>query len=362
MTLVAARQAIAAAPPLQPDLSGPGMGALAVHWLPAEDWDAAAGPWERLAARAAPNPFLLPVFALAARLIDPAPGLGAFVLMRDGEWLGFVPGRLRFKVFTLWTHDYAVYAQPLAAAGEEALVAARLAGWLREQGTLAIDWPYGEASPLLAAFAHIDTIDAHERACLTHSRPLSKEHRRLWRRLGEQGDLALLSTAMGYDQDAALAAFLGLEAGGWKGARGTAFAALEHGEAFVRAGIGGLMRKGHARIDLISLSGRPVAAGVAVTAGDRAWYWKTAYDEAFARFSPGVLVSHALGEGLLGQARLVDSCAIPGHPMIDRLWPGRLAIAHRFIAVTPGAGYRVALALRRAYVHGRAAVKRLLGR
>lgn len=360
-----ARQMVAAAP-LQPERAADGLGAVAARWIPAGQWDGATVPWERLAARAAPNPFLAPVFALAARHVDPAPGLGAFVVTRDGEWLGLVAGRRRFgRVFSLWAHDYGVYALPLAAAGAERLVAGALMERLEAEGILALDWPCGDdrAAPFLAGLAGpVDIVEAHERACLTASRPLAKEQRRQFRRLAEMGDLASLSTARGHDPQAAMAAFLRLEAAGWKGARGTAFLSLPEGELFVRKAIGGLMGRGQARIDLLSLSGRPVAAGVAVMAGGRAWYWKTAYDEAFARFSPGLLVSHGLGEGLLEQHGLVDSCAIPGHPMIDRLWPERLAVTHRFIAVRPGLAYRAALAARRGAIHGRAAVKRLLRR
>lgn len=372
MTIVETRPDVAA-PPLQPVLDTPPLAGLGHHWLPAADWDTALPQWERLAVRAGPNAFLQPAFALAARLIDPAPGLGAFVLTRDGEWLGLVAGRRRFggRIFSLWTHPYAHYALPLALPGQEAGLAMALGDWLKGLGAIAIDWPYGDAAaaPYLAAFAargqRIDAVDAHERAMLRTVQPLAKNHRRLWRRLVEEGEVTTLSTARGLDPDTALAAFLHLEAAGWKGARGTAFAKLPQGEAFVRAAIGGLIRHGRARIDLIALSGHPIAAGVAVMAPGRAWYWKTAYDEAFGRFSPGVLMSHALGTALVDQGLSVDSCAIPGHPMIDRLWPERLAIAHRFIAVESGAGgadYRAALALKRTYLRGRAAAKRLLRR
>jgi hypothetical protein len=31
-----------------------------------------------------------------------------------------------------------------------------------------------------------------------------------------------------------------------------------------------------------------------------------------------------------------DSCAIAGHPMIDHLWPERMAVADLFIGLRPG--------------------------
>ncbi len=122
-----------------------------------------------------------------------------------------------------------------------------------------------------------------------------------------------------------------------------------------------------ARIDLLRLDGRPIAAGVSLISGNRAWYLKTAYDEAFARFSPGVLLSQTIGEQLMssGGIGLVDSCAIPGHSMIDRIWPGRLTMTHRLVAVSPddpGLGFRLVLGLRRAQIGGKALAKRLLRR
>src|SRR3546814_13945194 len=55
--------------------------------------------------------------------------------------------------------------------------------------------------------------------------------------------------------------------------------------------------------------------------------FKTAFDEDYARFSPGVLLQQA-NLDLLEDPKIawVDSCAAPGHPMIDSVWRERRSL------------------------------------
>ena len=84
----------------------------------------------------------------------------------------------------------------------------------------------------------------------------------------------------------------------------------------------------------LALDGRPVAMLFAVLDGDQAWLGKIAHDPGFSRFSPGVLMILDATEGLFadGTIRRADSCAIPGHPMINHLWRGRIAVADVMMA------------------------------
>ena len=62
--------------------------------------------------------------------------------------------------------------------------------------------------------------------------------------------------------------------------------------------------------------------------------FKTAFDENFARFSPGVLLqleNLAMLEN--PQVEWTDSCAAADHPMIDRIWRERRAIGRVSIAI-----------------------------
>lgn len=347
-------------PPLQPDLA---LAGLTTRWVPAEQWPALGEAWSGLAGIAHPNVFLSPAFALAARGIDAAPGLGAVAVEEDGRLVGLAPGRFRLagSLFALWTHPYAPYGGVLVARGAEKPVLAAILRHLQGQGVAALDWPLlDDGSPLATALTalaaqsdrRIDMLENHRRAALVTADPpaASKEMRRLGRRLAEQGAVAEVSTAAGLGLDAAAETFLALEADGWKGRKGTALQASADSRRFFTEAIHGLAVTGQARIDLILLDGQAIAGGVVLSAGDRAWYWKTAYAEAFARFSPGVLVTQAITRRLSADPaiRLADSCAISGHPMIDRVWRGRLGISSRLIAVVPSDGglrYRLALAV-----------------
>ena len=100
------------------------------------------------------------------------------------------------------------------------------------------------------------------------------------------------------------------------------------------------------RIDFLKLDGRPIAATILLFSGDRAWFWKTAYDENYARFSPGVLLALELTEAL-GRDRsiaLVDSCAVADHPMIDHLWRGRIEVADWIVPLADARSAVLALA------------------
>jgi CelD/BcsL family acetyltransferase involved in cellulose biosynthesis len=368
-----------ASPSLQPfDSQGEVACALTTRWVEADDWADLQAPWRALAACAEPNVFLNPAFAMAAIGIDPEPDLGAVVIERDGFLVGFAAGRFRSRglVFSLWTHPYAPFSLPLMERGREADVLEALFAHLADAGVAALDWPLLDEGPAfhalerLVAAGHrrVDLIDHHRRAVMTIAPPKpSKEMRRLSRRLGETGDLRHCTTARDLPMDVAADAFLTLEAAGWKGRKGTALAGSGETLSFFQEVVIGLAEAGDARIDLLTLDGRPIAAGVVLAAGNRAWYWKTAYDETLARYSPGILLTQALAADLAdgGRFTLVDSCAIPGHSMIDRIWPERMGIASRYIAVSPGrpsVDYRIVAGTERLRLGVRRTAKALLAR
>jgi hypothetical protein len=100
--------------------------------------------------------------------------------------------------------------------------------------------------------------------------------------------------------------------------------------------------------------------------GARAFYWKTAYDEEFAEFSPGVQLTLALSRRMEREPglALVDSCALQDHPMIDRIWQGRIEFVDLALAVAAERGGRLRawLAAERAASGLRERVKRLANR
>jgi hypothetical protein len=161
----------------------------------------------------------------------------------------------------------------------------------------------------------------------------------------------------------ALADFLALEAGGWKGRAGSAAIAHEPVRAFMESAVTGLAADGSARVDRLTQAGRPLAATITLRSGDTAWFWKIAYDETHQRASPGVQIALDLTGELLADASIarVDSCATANHPMIDHLWRERLALTDLLIAPNADAlpAFRLACSLEAAWRTAFNAAKRL---
>ncbi len=155
----------------------------------------------------------------------------------------------------------------------------------------------------------------------------------------------------------ALNDFIALEAAGWKGRAGGAARANATTETFMREAVTALATKGDARVDRLIHDGHSIAASITLRSGNAAWFWKIAYDEAFARASPGVQLTLDLTRDLLADAALAqtDSCATSGHPMIDHLWKERLTLCDMLIAPSAASMTQFRLArpletLRRAFI------------
>ena len=129
--------------------------------------------------------------------------------------------------------------------------------------------------------------------------------------------------------------FLALEASGWKGRAGTAMAArARHGELLRE-----LVRTDPDVCQVFSLEvdGRPVAVQVDLRRGRTAWCFKTAYDERLRASSPGLLLMLDVIEPFHDDDGLdvLDSCAVPGHPMADRIMPDRRPLATLLVPLRP---------------------------
>lgn len=154
-----------------------------------------------------------------------------------------------------------------------------------------------------------------------------KEYRRLQARLGEAGRFEALEFREG-DPASWVAEFLTLEAAGWKGKRGTALRANADAVLMLHDAARGLEAAGKLRFWKLALDGKPIAMMYAIADGREAWLGKIAYDENWARFSPGVLlILHATEQMFAEGITQADSCAIPDHPMINQLWRDRLHVA-----------------------------------
>ena len=160
-----------------------------------------------------------------------------------------------------------------------------------------------------------------------------KELRRQRNRLEDGGEVKFTVVTSPADVSAALNNFLALESSGLKGARGTALAADDGDVAFMRAATAALATDGLCEVVTLTAGDKPVAAGIVLRHGERAYFFKIAYDEELAKSSPGVQLTLDLTRHLCADASItsIDSTANAYHPMIDKIWRGRMAIASALI-------------------------------
>ena len=327
------------------------------------------GQWERLARDAAePNVFAEPWTVMPA--LHPLERTGdvalAWIADPEGRLIGVLPlararryGRLPVRHTVNWTHANAFCGVPLVRAGAERLFWARLLHLLDR----AEEWPgflhltgLPEDGPVFAGLCEaaadrgIAVVHRMERAMLRS--PLApdaywranvrkkkrKELNRLANRLAEQGHVEVERLPAQAPVEPWIDAFLTLEHAGWKGRAGSAMTCAPATEAIFRATVSGAHARRRLHALSLTLDGRPVAMLATLLASPGAYSYKIAYDEALARYSPGVLLERQ-ALALLDEPGIewVDSCAAPGHPMIDSLWGERRAIVR---VTVPLAGLR----------------------
>jgi CelD/BcsL family acetyltransferase involved in cellulose biosynthesis len=369
---------------------------LAVEWRSLAELAPIAGEWRALAARALePNVFYEPAFALAATPVFGGDA-GAMLVWSGDEprrLVGLFPARierrrygLKLPILAGFTHPYGPLgvplvereaAEPIVAAwlahlaADEALPGLLLLPFLPQDGAFAATL----AAILRRAQMPAADFNRHHRALLQPSGERAlyvegsigqhqhKELRRHWRRLSETGAVLFTAATEPAAVAAALEDFFALEAGGWKGRAGTAAAEHRGLHAFVRDAVSGLAADGKVVIDRILVDGHAIAATILLRSGRSAWFWKIAYDEAFSRFSPGVMLSVVVTDDLLEDLDVerTDSCATANHPMIDHLWRERLSLCDRLIAVRPQAPFAQARRLERLRAAAIVGAKRLRG-
>ena len=166
-----------------------------------------------------------------------------------------------------------------------------------------------------------------------------REFHRLKRRLGETGHLEH-AVARGPEQIRhAIESFLTLEAAGWKGRERTAMAIDRYRAAFAREAVHRLAEQDLCRIHSLTLDGRAIASLIVFVEQGFAYTWKTAYDETLSAYSPGTLLMiEVTGQHLEDpNIMMTDSCAVPDHPVMSRLWTERRPVGTFVVGLTPDA-------------------------
>ncbi len=333
----------------------------------AQNDSALIAKWDDLAVAASePNPFLESWYLLPALAYCQTADESAALLLveQDGVLIGLLPitrtarhGRWPLTHLEGWHHPNAFLGTPLVRAGHEA------AFWQALLATL-------DDCPDAGLFFHLRSLDAAgpvatalQAVCAAEKRPCGivhreeraflqsalapdvyaeaalrgkkrKELRRQMARLKDQGSVRFQKHDDGNELDDWIASFLALEASGWKGRVGSALASAPGTrQLFVEALHGAAA---HGRLQRLAhyLDDQPIAMLANFITLPGSFSYKTAFDERYARFSPGVLLQLE-NLALLNQPGLewADSCAAADHPMIDSIWMERRSIARYSIGI-----------------------------
>jgi len=316
-----------------------------------------ADAWRSLAGRAVePNGYYLPDWALA--LDASARGRtnsSALCAWRDARLTGLLP------VISLWraykiplpalvaTEPYGTLCTPQLDREQAESAALEIMSQARAAGAhalllraVALDGPAMRAfrEELRRDGLSPKLLQSHLRASLDATRDAEellqealgakklKELRRQRNRLAEHGAVRFDVARTPDTVASALETFLALEASGWKAKRGTALAQDNGDAAFIRRAVVALAAAGQCEIISLFAGETPIAAGIVLRHGERAFFFKLGVDERFAKYSPGVQLTLELTRHLCADPaiRFADSTAAPDHPMINPIWRGRLAI------------------------------------
>ncbi|MET1415900.1 GNAT family N-acetyltransferase [Roseibium sp. HPY-6] len=325
--------------------------------------------WKTLAGNALdPNPFFGPQFLRPFLKNHKVKGISLVTVRnkRSGDWLLSCPvGRRLAGVFvpvaTAWTSDYAPLGTPLmhpeadrehvdlffkAASGAFGVLAFPFLP-LATQTAERLQAPARMTSAIYSRScraAHAPGQEGEQQLADAFKGKRRKEMRRLLRKLEEHGDVSFESITGPAVVDH-FDAFLDLEASGWKGRGLTALASDTKTAQFSREAVAAFSQSGSIRIDELRAGGRLIASIVCFVESGHVFTWKIAFDEEFSRYSPGAqLVLYTFRENLaLPDFTAADSLAIPGHPMIEPLWRGRLETGTLILSTAPVAEAKIQL-------------------
>ena len=313
--------------------------------------------WEALAKGALePNPFYEPWMLLPA-LEALADGVSVSIaaVRVEGRLAGVFPFQraqrykgLPARVLTLWRHRHCMLCVPLVSAEAAAPCLDAFLAWAANEAALCeIEYvPMGGAfhCALVEAAARRGTSaaadDVYTRAVLRKgpsaeryiesamSNSTRRKLARKARRLSERGAVEHVRLDAEGDFEGWIDRFLALEASGWKGERGSALASREGDRRFAAAVFREAFRRGRLFTLGVDLDGIPIARCCSLLAGPGSFAFKTAYDERYADFSPGVLaeLDRIAAFHALAGIEWMDSFTGPDNKRLDAMWKDRIAV------------------------------------
>ncbi len=337
----------------------------AVSWR-ALDTPGARLAWDALSACAAEsNPFHESWYLLAAlHAFDPDERVSILRFDAGGELAGLLPIHKPTRYYhwpiphaASWAHPNCFLGAPLVARGLEREFWRALLKWADENAERALFLHLAQmplTGPVYAGLQSVlaeqgrfaATVHREDRAMLASdlapqayfeaslSGKKRKELRRQFNRLSELGEVSMTRTTGDEHLARWIEDFLALEHSGWKGTNGSAIASHQSTTRMFKEALFGSCSQGRLERLTLTLDDEPIAMLANFITPPGAFSYKTAFDERYARYSPGVLVQRENLE-LLGQSGIewCDSCAAADHPMIDHIWRERRVIGRLSIAI-----------------------------
>lgn len=322
--------------------------------------------WGNLAAHAeTPNVFYAPAFFQSAVDSFAQDEHWRLTLIRNAktdQLVAFFPfvrkrGILGLRLLSLWVNEFSFLTSPLIRSGDEAATFQCLFAHLRnlDEHFDAIEFPKllaeGASHEALLTYlrSHLHesfTCDHYCRADFPAGYQLEeylkqtirghhlREYRRQERKLNEMGQLELRSSRDPHFASCWADWYLQLEAAGWKGEEGTALGESKSQTAFFQQLIHEGSCAGNTEMVGLFLNGEPIAISCLLFLGRGAYTYKIAYDESYRKYSPGILLMLKIMQRFLSSEEhdWIDSCAVPDHPMINRLWKDRRPIQHLLVS------------------------------
>lgn len=293
----------------------------------------------------------LEIRALAVRKRDILIGFLPFVNDK-WRWLGAA------RVNKAWTNPYIASTIPVIDKNhsEEAMAALVQAMglpqtngrfWLFKNFT--VDGPVGAlltahltsqnmSSALSGAYSRPvmtsgETFESHMETQVSRSRRRGLARNR--KRLQKLGEVTMKTFTGGVDLDVAVEAFLRIEASGWKGEKGSALACDDNLARFARSAFGSKETMTAARADILYLDDKHIAVSLSAQSGRTIFTLKTAYDETYKAFGPGLLLEQDIVESFLtgGWAEVMDSAVTEPTHVLGSLWNSKVTVGTMLLCV-----------------------------
>lgn len=335
------------------------------RWVPA---------WNDLAENAIePNPFFEPwAFIPAWRYLASAEErcLFIFSMQQPDLLIGFIPVT-RYRSYSglplphlgVWRHRHCYLGVPLIRDGATEQVLEQLFVWLNQSrdGYLGFQFPWiykdAEIKLGLDQFASqrscsVDEVEAFGRAILMPrfnaekyiAQALSAKHKKnLDRKFKGLSEISAVNFHVSQDSRGVsewLEQFISLEHRGWKSRQGGSLRTSPSDELFFNdlvilgANAGRIIRQ------TLMLGEIPIVVRVVLRSGMKAFAFKTAYDERWSRWSPGMLMElENLSWALERENKMtMDSCAAQNAELFRRLWLDTCTISSLMISRQGSAG------------------------